>query len=53
MYCIKCNETLEGNGYTSPVHCPNISEEQHLELDRRECDSDVLYCEFNENEDEF
>lgn len=48
MLCTSCNERLEGDGYTSALHCPYISEQQQQELECREADADPLYCELGE-----
>lgn len=43
-YCKKCNETLEGDGFSSVMHCPNTNED----LDYMEPDSGPVYCDFDE-----
>lgn len=45
MTCFKCGDELIGDGYTSALHCPNISEQQEQELAHREPDADILYCD--------
>jgi hypothetical protein len=44
MNCIHCNEHMEGNGYTTPIQCPNIPEDKLVELDYVEPDSGPYYC---------
>lgn len=48
MTCRNCNEDLIGDGYRSPMHCPNITDEQEVELNYREADADPLFCNLDE-----
>ena len=47
MMCINCNETMSGDGYTSVLYCPNMSEEGLLADDGPEYaagDEGPYYC---------
>ena len=40
MTCPNCGETLEGDGYTMVLHCPNVELDDWLEPD-----ADPILCE--------
>lgn len=42
MICKKCGETMEGDGYSFPLHCPNAKESS---WDCNEPDANPVYCE--------
>ena len=46
--CRDCNERMEGDGYTSVLHCPYATEESY---EYHEPDANPVYCGF-EDEDE-
>jgi len=46
--CRDCGELMEGDGYTFPVRCPNLSEEVWW---YEAPDSGPWYCNFQEEED--
>jgi hypothetical protein len=47
MNCINCGEGLEGDGYTTVLHCPNVDAEGYTP------DDNAVYCtdsDFEETE---
>lgn len=46
MLCATCGERMDGDGYTSALHCPNVNAYD------REPDASPLHCEEEEMIDE-
>lgn len=42
MICKNCGESMEGDGYSKVIHCPNAEESQ---INILEPDANPLYCE--------
>ena len=45
--CKDCGETLEGDGFKTVIHCPNVDGVLCVEPD-----ADPYYCGWNEDEEE-
>ena len=39
--CPKCNDRLEGDGYTKVIHCPNVNESDYED---KKPDANPVYC---------
>jgi hypothetical protein len=42
MNCKNCGESLEGNGYSKALHCPNTDENS---FEFNEPDANPVYCD--------
>jgi hypothetical protein len=51
--CPRCNERLEGDGYTSVLYCPNIDELKHDRTYSMEPDANPVYCDYGLELSEF
>lgn len=48
--CIKCNEHLEGDGFSTVMYCPNISESDEEQKDYAAPDEGPFYCDFEDEQ---
>ena len=45
--CPNCHDDLEGDGYYSRIHCPNVDQNDYA---FEAPDAEPVYCNFNDKE---